>query len=277
MCYHISFEIKLESIANYFPDVVIDDQPELEFSPSPYINGFSHLPHRVMVQSTKDNKRHFPSMIWGILPSYVRNMDEAKKFWNGYKDDSGKWHTGYTTLNAMGEEMFEKKLYKDAALTRRCIVFVDGFYESYHYYPVGKKGQRLKTPVTYPFHIRLKDNQYPFTMFAGIWSPWKQTEVDKDTGEVITRTIPCFSIVTTVANELMAKIHNSKKRMPTILTRDLADEWLQADISEQRIKEIAMNQYPSASMEAFNVPKDFQKLEYPKQVQIYPELEREFC
>jgi len=45
---------------------------------------------------------------------------------------------------------------------------------------------------------------------AGIWQLWKDTE----TGEYV----ETFSIVTTSANKLMEQIHNSTKRMPTILT-----------------------------------------------------------
>jgi putative SOS response-associated peptidase YedK len=35
-----------------------------------------------------------------------------------------------------------------------------------------------------------------------------------------------FSIITTEANELMAEIHNSAKRMPVILAREDESEWL---------------------------------------------------
>ena len=37
----------------------------------------------------------------------IKNMKEAEKIGNGYKDESGKWHTGFITLNAIGEELFE--------------------------------------------------------------------------------------------------------------------------------------------------------------------------
>ena len=56
------------------------------------------------------------------MPPYITNMEAAIKFWNGYKDENGKWITGYSTLNAIGEEMFDKRLFKDAALTKRCVI-----------------------------------------------------------------------------------------------------------------------------------------------------------
>jgi putative SOS response-associated peptidase YedK len=45
--------------------------------------------------------------------------------------------------------------------------------------------------------------------FVGLWNEWK----DPSTGEYL----KTYTILTTEANELMSKIHNSKKRMPIIL------------------------------------------------------------
>jgi putative SOS response-associated peptidase YedK len=277
MCYHISFEVKLESVLDYFPDLVVDNQPEFEYPSAPYLDGFRHPGVRAIVESRKDDKKHLASMMWGFLPGYIKNMEEAERFWNGYKDDSGKWHTGYITLDAIGEELLVKPLYKDAAKNRRCILLIDGFYEWHHYYPIGKKGQRLKTALKYPHHISLKDNPYPFAMVAAIWNPWKDTEVDKETGEVTTSTVPTLAMATTVANDLMAKIHNSKRRMPTFLTMDLAKEWLQPNLNDKRIIELATNQYPADKMEAFSIPQDFRTLTNPKERKQYPEIEAEFC
>lgn len=277
MCYHISFEVKLESVLDYFPDLVVDTQVDMEYPSASYLNGFNHPSVKVILKSRKDENRHLASMMWGFLPGYIKDYEAAQKFWNGYKDEEGKWHTGFITLNAIGEELLEKKLYKDATLNRRCIFLMDGFYEWQHYFPIGKKGQRLKTAIKYPHHIYLKDNPYPFIMAAGIWNPWKHTEVDKETGELTTTVTPTLSLLTTKANSLMEKIHNSKKRMPTFLTKELAEEWIQDDLSEERIIEIATNQYPADKMEAFSIRKDFQELSNPKEAMHYAELDEEFC
>lgn len=277
MCYHIAFEVKLESILDVFPDLIIDHQLEVDFPTAAYINGFNHKPHQVMLTSRKDGKRHLALMMWGFLPGYLKNMQDAEKFWNGYKDENGKWRTGFITLNAIGEELFDKPLYKDAALNRRCIIFVDGFFEWYHHFPVGKKGQRLKTAVKYPHHIFLKDNPHPFTMMAGIWNPWKHKETNESTGELEELVTPTFAIVTAKANALMERIHNSKKRMPTILTKELAEEWISDGLSQQRIVEIASYQYPAEKMDAYSIRKDFQEIIDPKTKEVYPELESEFC
>ena len=69
---------------------------------------------------------------------------------------------------------------------------------------------------------------------AGLWSEW----VDRQTGEVL----HTFSIVTTQANPMMAKIHNNPKlpepRMPVILPDSRADDWLMpchTDSDQQRL------------------------------------------
>jgi putative SOS response-associated peptidase YedK len=48
----------------------------------------------------------------------------------------------------------------------------------------------------------------PFA-FAGIYSHWKDADTDEE--------IKTYSILTTAANKLMSKIHNTKMRMPVIL------------------------------------------------------------
>jgi putative SOS response-associated peptidase YedK len=49
----------------------------------------------------------------------------------------------------------------------------------------------------------------------------------------------------TAANSLTRQIHNSKLRMPAILTEDLAYEWLLGKPGEERLSEIARTQIPS--------------------------------
>lgn len=277
MCYHVSVNVPVGDIVEVFGDLIVEPGLRDDFLPSPYINGFDHKMQPVMLRSRKDAQRHLAAMMWGFLPGWVKNFDEATKLWNGSYDANGKFRPGIITLNAIGEEMLEKPMYKDAALNRRCIVFADGFFEWHHHYPLGKKGQRLKTAIKYPHHITLKDNPQPFMMLAGIWQPWKHTEVNAETGEVVEAVTPTFAVVTTAANELMGNIHNSKKRMPVILTKELAAEWIQDDLSTDRIKSIAAFQYPSEKMEAYTVAKDFQEVADPKKPHVYEEWDGVFC
>jgi putative SOS response-associated peptidase YedK len=99
---------------------------------------------------------------------------------------------------------------------------------------------------------------------AGIWQPW----TDQETGE----TLEGFSIVTTAANGLLEQVHNKKKRMPVILTDELAREWIRDGLSEARIAEIAKFQYPSSGMEAFTIEKTFRTSDDPTRPYAYAEL-----
>jgi len=212
------------------------------------INGFDY--GKIPVLKRTEGKEDFDivEMEWGFLPSYVNTTEKMMNHRRGYAGADGKFRPPLTTLNAMSEEMLKPgKMFRSAALTRRCLVLSSGFYEWRHVFPMGKKGQPLKTAVKYPHHIAVKDRKYFY--MAGIWSPVTYT----DTGEYA----ETVAIITTAANPLMEKIHNSKKRMPTILTDDLAYEWLFGDLSEERISEIAQYQFPAEQMEACTIAKDF--------------------
>lgn len=203
-------------------------------------------------------------MEWGFLPSYIKNRDQAAKFRFGYKKENGQFQPPIITLNAVSEEMlFPKKMYRDAALNRRCLVLSTGFYEWRHVFPKNKKtGAPLKTAVKYPYRIKVKDKEYFY--MAGIWHPW----TDAETGEYV----ETFSIVTTAANSLMKQVHNSKERQPTILSEDLAWEWLFGDLSEERITEIGQYQFPGEQMEVETIAKDFREALDPTTPFIYEEL-----
>jgi putative SOS response-associated peptidase YedK len=203
------------------------------------------------------------AMEWGFIPSNVRNRDAVNKFRNGYKDANGKFQIGYTTLNAMGEEILNKLMFREAALKRRCLVLSSGFYEHRHVTVIGKKGSPLKTPAKFPYHITVKDK--PTFLIAGIYNTWTY----QDSGE----TVDTFAIVTTKANSLMAQVHNSKMRMQTILSDDLANEWADPDLSPERIKEIATSQFSADCMEAYTVSKDFLNAVNPAEPFIYETLE----
>jgi putative SOS response-associated peptidase YedK len=200
-------------------------------------------------------------MEWGFLPGenewpFLKNRIEVDRWRRGYKDEKGLWHNGYTTLNATCENLFinergKPSLYRNAAMERRILIPSTGFFEWRHLPQIGKKGQPLKAVNKVPYFIylteKLKSGE-PFYM-AGICNPW----TDSETGEHS----ETFAIVTTEANFLMQQVHNSKKRMPTILNEDLAWEWMFGKLSKERIMEIAKTQFPAGQMWAYTVAKDF--------------------
>jgi len=98
-------------------------------------------------------------------------------------------------------------------------LLADGFYEWQWLDEKGKQKQK--------YELTLPDNE--LFAFAGLYSEW----VDKSTGEIINS----YTILTTEANELMSKIHNTKKRMPVILSADNEKNWLHGhDLTMQNEK-----------------------------------------
>ncbi len=97
-------------------------------------------------------------------------------------------------INARAETVATASAFKAAyGKRRRCLVPVDGFYE---WRKIGSAKQ--------PYAIGMADGE-PFTL-ARLWENWK----DPDSGKW-QRT---FTIVTTEANEFVAKLHD---RMPVVV------------------------------------------------------------
>ena len=148
-------------------------------------------------------------------------------------------------------------MFGNAARKRRCLVLAGHFFEWRHFKPQGAKKAN-----TYPYVIGLKEKDYFF--MAGIWQPW----TDRETGEVL----DTFAIVTTAANPFMAGILNTRLRQPTILTEELASEWIMQDLSEERIKQIASFQISADLMQAHPIAKDFKTALDPTAEYVYPDL-----
>lgn len=109
---------------------------------------------------------------------------------------------GNRMINARAETIAEKPSYRAAFRHRRCVVLADGFYE-WH-----RDGD-----VKIPYFISLKSGE-PFAL-AGLWENWQ----DRNTDETLQST----TLITIAANEFMRPLHY---RMPVILQRETASEWL---------------------------------------------------
>lgn len=217
--------------------------------------GFDYSTNAVLKPMADKEDFDIVQMEWGFIPHYLKTREDVFKMRNGYKDPSGGFRPPILTLNAVCEELLlPGKIYRDATLKRRCLVLSTGFFEWRHIQRVNKRtGQPNKTADKYPYYISVKDKGYFF--MAGIWQSW----TDKVTGEYV----ESFAIVTTKANKLMEQVHNSKKRMPTILNEDLAYEWMFGNLDEKRILEIATTQFPADQMLACAIAKDFRNVLEP--------------
>ena len=110
-----------------------------------------------------------------------------------------------STINARGETVAEKPMFRTAYKRGRCLVPASGFYE-------WKRGGDDKQP----YYITMADGS-PMT-FGGLWDAW----TDPETGEEIRS----CTIVTTEAEGFMTEIHH---RTPVILTPDEFGEWVSGD------------------------------------------------
>ena len=208
-------------------------------------------------------------MEWGFIPDpmvwpFIETREQLNRLRRGYTDERGRFNQPLNFLNAVSEELVQKnKVYRKAALERRCIILSTGFYEWRHLFGINKRtGQPLKTPVKYPYRVKIKNREYFW--LAGIWNPW----TDADTGEHV----ESCAIITTGANLVMEQIHNSKKRMPTMLNDDLAFEWLFQPMDEKKVSEVARWQIPWEDLSYYTLAKDFLNSTDPLKEFYYPDL-----
>jgi putative SOS response-associated peptidase YedK len=185
-----------------------------------FANAFDH-PRLVLY--TGDAPQEPQLFTWGLVPGWVKDAAQRDQLWN-------------RTLNARGESLFEKPAFRGAAKQRRALVFIEGFYEHFHF---GKKA--------YPYFIHLKDR--PQFALATLWEEWREPE-----GGLL-RT---FSIVTTEANELMRRIHNKPgsegPRMPLILAEGEEEHWLDnTAIRDEASLKPLLKPFPAEAMQAHAV------------------------
>lgn len=188
---------KVEEILQEMPLQV--DTPEL-FTPYYHADGFARP---LLPITTGEQPGKLQLGQWKLLPFVVKNEAEAVRYAN--------------TLNAQCEEVFNKFSYKNYISKTRCLLWVSGFFEPHH--PAPK--------VTVPYFVYAPGHR-PFTLGC-VYANW----VNTDTGEVI----PTFSIITTPANELLAQVHNEKKRMPLIIAAEDRTKWL-AEMNKEAIEKM---------------------------------------
>jgi putative SOS response-associated peptidase YedK len=231
MCYYVTINIaKKDSIKVNNKTVQIKDATLVK----PLQNGFNYAPFPI-IKNENDNLVATDAH-WEFIASWSKD-------WNAIKENRKK----YTTLNAKGETLLTSKLYQQAALQTRCLIPVTGFFEWRTI-----QLPHLTKPSKVPYFIYVPNQ--PYFYLAGIYNSW----LDKATGELI----DTFAIVTTAANSLMEQIHNSQKRMPTILTDQLAEQWL-GTIDQTLIQQIATHQYDAQAMEAYSIDTNFRTLPIP--------------
>lgn len=158
-----------------------------EYFPSDHYSGFEYPKTPVI---TNEHPHEIELFEWGLIPPNVKS--EPNRVY---------------TLNARIETLEEKFSFKSVT-HNRCLVISDGYYECQWLTTSGSRKQK------YLLHLENED----IFAFAGLWSKW----INPNSGQHR----HTYTILTAEANELLSKIHNSKKRMPVVLNRDQEKPWL---------------------------------------------------
>ncbi|MFC1970723.1 SOS response-associated peptidase [Chloroflexota bacterium] len=212
MCYNISIITKMDDLEKRFGARFT--QPDL-YKPLYHVSGFS-APFLPVIPN--EDIHAIELFQWGLVPFWTRDKRSANII-------------RFRTLNARAETVFEKPSFRHSIIKKRCLVLVDGFYEWHE--DNNKK---------YPYYIRLS-NHDAFAL-AGIWENW----VNEVNGE----TRNTFSIITTRANSLMERIHNTRKRMPVILRHEDEQRWLASETDTEQIASL-LSPYDDREMDAYTV------------------------
>lgn len=236
MCYHVSVPSYTE-LEELLDNAIHNDEWDNYYH---YMNGYDHqaLP---TLRMESPNKISLNS--WGLVASWAKDKSHADMLRKG-------------CLNAKSDDIFSTASFRNTIKTKRCLIFLSGFYEWRHLTPKDK----------YPYLVGIK-NQKAFAC-AGVYETWK----DKATGE----TRETCAIVTTTANPLMARIHNTKMRMPVMYTKDEMYKWIQPNLTDEQITalmkpldENLMTAYTVQKINPktpalFNVPEVKIEVEYPQ-------------
>jgi putative SOS response-associated peptidase YedK len=212
MCFTVNVNLVKEELENRYGGTLIDHD---KYRPSYYYHAFG-LPEMPAVCSGKPGVINL--LKWGLIPSWVKDNKSADEI-------------RLKTFNARAESVEEKPSYSSSFRSKRCIIPVKGFFEWQH-----------SSTGKIPWYIHRADND--IMSLAGLWSEWSDTS----TGE----TIATFSIITTIANDLMADIHNTKKRMPVVLERKSEAKWLDLSSGSEQLNQLLVT-YPSSVLAAHTI------------------------
>lgn len=220
MCFHNSMSAKAVKLAARYgrKSDVVEIYQDI-LNEQYHVNAFNFPKYPVITSSNE-----IQVFNWGLIPFWTKNeanADEIRRM----------------TLNARADTIFEKPSFREPIMKKRCIVPSTSYFEWRH------EGTKK-----IPYYIYLKDE--PIFSMAGIYDSW----LDKETGEEHST----FSIITTDTNPLTDYIHNTKHRMPAILSKENEEKWLNPNLTKQEIATF-LHPYEADKMDAYVIENDFIK------------------
>ena len=192
----------------------------LATAPEGLRDNFNVAPGQIMpvVTEAENGKRKMELMKWGLIP-----------FWA--KDPK----VGYKLINARDDTIFDKPMWRNVILKKRCLIPADGFYE-------WKRPADGPAKHKQPFYIHPK--QTDIFSFAGVWEAWKDVEGKE---------WKTYSIITTEPNKEMAEVHN---RMPVILHPEDEADWLEPSKAKREEVEPFLHPYQDNGLDMHPVSQD---------------------
>jgi putative SOS response-associated peptidase YedK len=247
MCYDISFSSSIETIQDYFPDLVYDTQISLDLNSTLHVMGNFVFPeYPIIYRNRDDDKLHLNIMEWGVITYYAKG--DLEKSLKKYPDDKVTAYKEFQKnlktirngmLNARSERILDDaKSYWNKIRNRRCLIPVSGIYEHREV-----KGWKNKVPYI------VKPCDQGMFFLPGLYSVAELP--DATTGEM--QKIWTFTLITRPANALMRTIHNhgeNKWRMPLFLPLELSKRWLDPDLdsNEAEYRNILNYEIPSEDL-----------------------------
>ncbi|MDX9692483.1 MAG: SOS response-associated peptidase [Acholeplasmataceae bacterium] len=207
MCGRFTITVSYEELVHHLKDYYEIDDVSLFDVPR-----YNVAPGQEVISILNDGSKNRVGLLkWGFIPPYA-------------KDEK----IGFSLINAQAETIFSKPTFMDSAMSKRCVVIADSFYE-------WQKDDTEKKPML----IFLRDQK--LFSFAGLWTTYKKSDGSK---------INTVTIITTTPNELMTNIHH---RMPVILSKEDEKIWLNPRIKNQDVLQHLLKPYPSAHMDYYRV------------------------
>jgi putative SOS response-associated peptidase YedK len=164
-----------------------------------------------VILENDEGDRYARLMQWGLLPRWRREGQPP-----------------IAPINARGETLLEKPMFRGLVARHRCIVPISGFYE---WQEIAGKKQ--------PFYITSMDGQA--WGLAGLYDEQEGTD-----GEPVAS----FTVVTTAANPMLRPLH---ERMPVILRRQDEAEWLDPEVTDPLRVERLLLPYPEEEIDLWPV------------------------
>jgi putative SOS response-associated peptidase YedK len=163
-------------------------------------------------RASPERGREFTLLRWGLVPSWAK--DPA---------------IGARMINARSETVAQKPAFRAAFRRRRCLVPMSGFYEWQ------KAGGRKV-----PHFVGLLDTDV--FAAAGLYEAWA--------GKDGAAPIESYTILTTVANDLMRAVHD---RMPVILHERDYEAWLDPKNEKLEALNGLLMPFPAEEMRAYPI------------------------